>query len=111
MWSQFRPNLSCVGGTSFPVVLLCAEIVLGDTYLPYILLVVVSMMCVVFVFCPPTDEQATVPFFFGRNFFQFPTDGQTTVPFFPSVIFSGYNLNQINLYLKRFQYSICIRSI
>ncbi len=54
-----------------------------------ILLVLVSMMCVVFLFFalqPTTRDDCT--FFSGRNFFQFPTDGQTTVRFlFPVVIF------------------------
>ncbi len=41
------------------------------------------LWCVLcFVFCAPTDNQTTVPFFSRRNFFQFPTDGQMTVPFF-----------------------------
>ncbi len=65
-----------------------------------------------FVFCAPTNNQTTVPFFSGRIFFQFcnnwcsyfdttdsylrfiSTVGQTTVPFFFWVIiFSGCNLN------------------
>ncbi len=70
-------------------------------------------LCVLyFVFCVPTNDQTTVPFCLGRNFFQFcnnwcsyfeTTDGylrfvstvnQTTVPFFYRVvIFSGCNLN------------------
>jgi hypothetical protein len=52
-------------------------------------------LCVLcFVFCAPTDNQTTAPFFSGRNFFQFcnnttdgylrfiSTVGQMTVPFF-----------------------------
>ncbi len=61
-----------------------------------ILLVVVSMMCVVFCVLPSNQRlETTVPFFSGRNFFQFPTDGRTTVCFFPVVIFSGCNLNPL----------------
>jgi hypothetical protein len=70
------------------------------------------VLCVLcFVFCAPTEDQTTVPFFSGRNFFQFcnnwclcfdttdsylrfiSTLGQTTVPFFPVVFFSCCNLN------------------
>ncbi len=62
-----------------------------------ILLVVVSMMSVVFCVLPSNQRlEMTVPFFSGRNFFQFPTDGWTTVRFFfPVVFFSGCNLNPL----------------
>ncbi len=73
-----------------------------------ILLVVVSV-CVVFVFCAPTDNQMTVAFFLVVILSSFviigvriltrqmvicylrfiSTVGQTTVPFFLVVIFSG----------------------
>ncbi len=54
------------------------------------------LWCVLcFVFCPPTNDQTTVPFFSWRNFFQFPTDGRTTLPFFPVIILSSCNLNPL----------------
>jgi hypothetical protein len=62
-----------------------------------ILLVVVSMMCVVLCVLPSNRQlEMTVPFCYGRNFFQFPTDGRTTVRvFFPVVTFSGCNMNPL----------------
>ncbi len=99
------------GATALPMEREGAKLLEGRV--EWLILLVVVSVCVVFVFCAPTNDQTTVLFFCsGRNFIQFcnnwclyfdttdgylrfiSTVGQTTVlPFFPVIIFSGCNLN------------------
>ncbi len=52
-----------------------------------------SVLC--FVFCPPTDDQTTVPFFPEVIFSSFQLMARRLYLFFPVVIFSGCNLNPL----------------